>query len=82
MKYVNFERNPDAKPNINNYDGLIVLGGPMNVDQTRQYPNLVTEIEIIKRAIDSQNRFLESVLALSSLQKRSGQKSEKIKSRK
>jgi GMP synthase (glutamine-hydrolysing) len=72
MKYVNFERNPDAKPNINNYDGLIVLGGPMNVDQTKQYHNLVTEIEIIKRAIDS------PVLALSSLQKRSGQKSEKI----
>ena len=45
MKYVNFERNPDAKPNINNYDGLIVLGGPMNVDQTKQYPNLLTEIE-------------------------------------
>ncbi len=58
MKYVNFERNPDAKPKISNYDGLIVLGGPMNVDQTRQYPNLVTEIEIIKRAIDSQKPVL------------------------
>ena len=58
MKYVNFERNPDAKPIINNYDGLIVLGGPMNVDQTKQYHNLVTEIEIIKRAIDSQKPVL------------------------
>ena len=58
MKYVNFERNPDAKPKISNYDGLIVLGGPMNVDQTKQYPNLVTEIEIIKRAIDSQKPVL------------------------
>ncbi len=58
MKYVNFERNPDAKPNINNYDGLIVLGGPMNVDQTKQSHNLGTEIEIIKRAIDSQKPVL------------------------
>ncbi|NIS09929.1 MAG: glutamine amidotransferase, partial [Candidatus Dadabacteria bacterium] len=33
IKYVNFERHPDAIPNIDNYDGLIVLGGPMNVDQ-------------------------------------------------
>ena len=53
IKYVNFERNPNARPNIDNYDGLIILGGPMNVDQVREYPNLLTEIELIKRAFEN-----------------------------
>jgi len=39
IKYVNFERNPNSRPNIDNYDGLIILGGPMNVDQIREYPD-------------------------------------------
>jgi GMP synthase (glutamine-hydrolysing) len=53
IKYVNYERDPDAKPNIDNYDGLIVLGGPMNVDQVDKYPNLLTEVRLIKRAVDT-----------------------------
>ena len=31
IRYVNFGRAPLAEPNLDNYDGLIVLGGPMNV---------------------------------------------------
>jgi len=34
--------------------GLIVLGGPMNVDETDQYPFLATEIQWLRRAIDAQ----------------------------
>jgi GMP synthase (glutamine-hydrolysing) len=33
LRYVNFERTPDADPDARRYDGLIVLGGSMNVDQ-------------------------------------------------
>lgn len=51
IKYVNFERHPDAEPSLEGYDGLIVLGGPMNVDEIDPYPNLVIEVEVIKEAV-------------------------------
>lgn len=53
IKYVNFGRNPQSKPKVKNYDGLIILGGPMNVDQTKEYPNFITEIESIQTAIEN-----------------------------
>ena len=52
IRYINFGRTPDAVPNIDKYDGLIVLGGPMCVDQTDGHPHLLTEIEAIKQAIE------------------------------
>lgn len=51
IRYVNFFRDPDAAPNLDGYKGLIVLGGPMNVDEIEKYPHLKTEIECIKQAI-------------------------------
>lgn len=51
IKYVNFERYPDAEPSLEGYEGLIVLGGPMSVDETRDYPFLETEIRLIKDAM-------------------------------
>ena len=45
LRYVNFDRQPDAKPDIARYHGLIVLGGPMNCDQSGRHPHLETEIE-------------------------------------
>ncbi len=53
IRYVNFGRQPDAQPDIDRYNGLIVLGGPMNCDQAERYPHLQTEIDVIQRAIDS-----------------------------
>lgn len=38
IKYVNFGRYPEFQPSIEGYHGLVVLGGPMNVDKTDQYP--------------------------------------------
>ena len=35
-------------------DGLVVLGGPMNVDETARYPFLAQEVEAIQAAIDRQ----------------------------
>ncbi|MGB5625194.1 MAG: type 1 glutamine amidotransferase [Woeseiaceae bacterium] len=52
IRYVNFGREPDAKPALEKYEALIVLGGPMNSDQIESYPNLVTEVEIIREAVD------------------------------
>ena len=52
MRYVNFSRMPEQRPTLDRYEALIVLGGPMNADQISTYPNLVTEVEIIREAVD------------------------------
>ena len=51
IRYVNFGREPDARPDVSRYNGLIVLGGPMNCDQVDRYPHLATEIDAIQQAI-------------------------------
>jgi len=52
IRYVNFGRNPDHRPTLDKYAALIVLGGPMSSEQIDTYPNLVTEVEIIREAVD------------------------------
>jgi GMP synthase (glutamine-hydrolysing) len=51
-RYCNFGRTPDAQPALDGYHGLIVLGGPMNVDQTDAHPHLETEVRAIGEAVD------------------------------
>jgi GMP synthase (glutamine-hydrolysing) len=51
MRYMNFGRDPHARPDMERYDGLVVLGGPMNVDQAGAYPHLKAEIEAIQTAL-------------------------------
>ena len=51
LRYTNFERTPDSDPDPRRYDGLVVLGGSMNVDQTDEFPHLLTEIEVLKEAL-------------------------------
>ena len=51
IHYVNFERTPDSDPDPRRYDGLVVLGGSMNVDETGAFPHLKTEIEVLKEAL-------------------------------
>lgn len=53
VRYINFGREPDRVPNVTKYDGLIVLGGPMNVSQADQYPHLRTEIKALRIALDN-----------------------------
>jgi len=48
---LNFEQHPDAQPSLDGYAGLVVLGGPMNVDQVDQYPHLARETELIQAAM-------------------------------
>ena len=52
IRYLNFGRTPEAVLDISRYDGLIILGGPMNVDQTQRYPHLETEVQAIHTAIE------------------------------
>lgn len=51
IRFVNFERHPDAQPRLDRYRGLIVLGGPMNVEDQDQRPHLKTELRLIEQAL-------------------------------
>ncbi len=51
IRFVNFERHPDAEPDLAPYRGLVVLGGPMNVDAQARHPHLRTELRLIERAL-------------------------------
>jgi GMP synthase (glutamine-hydrolysing) len=51
IRYVNFGRHPDAEPSLEGYDGLVVLGGPMSVSETRKHRHLTTELRVIEEAI-------------------------------
>ncbi len=51
IRYVNFARNPEARPDLDGYDALIVLGGPMNLDQQERHPHLKTELELLAAAL-------------------------------
>jgi GMP synthase (glutamine-hydrolysing) len=52
IRYLNFGRQPDAVADIGRYHGLVVLGGPMNCDQTARYPHLAAETEAIRAAVE------------------------------
>ena len=52
IRYVNFGRNPHGRPRLDKYAALIILGGPMNADQIEHSPNLSTEVDIIREALD------------------------------
>jgi len=51
IRFHNFQRHPDAQPNVERYHGLIVLGGPMNVEDQHRHPHLRTELLAIEAAL-------------------------------
>lgn len=51
IRYVNFDRHPDARPSVDGYDGVVVLGGPMNVDEVSKFPHLGVELSVIEEAM-------------------------------
>jgi GMP synthase (glutamine-hydrolysing) len=51
VKFVNFERDPHARPRLDRYRGLVVLGGPMNVEDREHRAHLQTEIDVIAQAL-------------------------------
>lgn len=52
IRFHNFERHPGAEPTVDRYRGLIVLGGPMNVEDQHRRPHLKTELRAIERALE------------------------------
>ena len=51
IRFVNFDREPDAQPDVDRYRGLVVLGGPMNVEDQAARPHLRTELRAIERML-------------------------------
>lgn len=51
IKYVNFDRDPDATPNMDKYSGLVVLGGYMGVYDDHKFPHLLHEQHVIEQAL-------------------------------
>jgi GMP synthase (glutamine-hydrolysing) len=51
IRFHNFHRHPDTQPNVDRYNGLIVLGGPQNVMDQHQHPHLKTELLAIEAAL-------------------------------
>jgi GMP synthase (glutamine-hydrolysing) len=51
IRYVNFGRNPHLRPSLEGYGGLVILGGPMSVDDVDLHPHLATEAELVLEAI-------------------------------
>ena len=54
IRYVNFGREPESRPSLDGYEALIILGGPMNSHQIESHPNLITEVGLIREAVDRQ----------------------------
>lgn len=72
IRYVNFGRDPEHRPSLEGYAALIVLGGPMNSDQIDSHPNLVTEVDIIREAVDREMSVLGICLGAQLLAKSLG----------
>ena len=51
IRYINFSRQPDAQPSLEGYDGLIILGGPMSVNDSDRLPHLTREMHVIEQAM-------------------------------
>lgn len=72
IRYVNFGRDAGQRPSLERYAALIVLGGPMNAYQIDTYPNLLTEIEVIREAVDREMSVLGICLGAQLLAKALG----------
>jgi GMP synthase (glutamine-hydrolysing) len=53
IRYVNFARTGLQRLDVRRYHGLVVLGGPMSVNDAARYPHLLAETEAITVAIDA-----------------------------
>ncbi|HCU25394.1 MAG TPA: hypothetical protein DF383_10265, partial [Deltaproteobacteria bacterium] len=51
LRYVNFGRSPEFEPVLDGYDGLVLLGGPMSVNDERRFPHLRHELRLIETAL-------------------------------
>jgi GMP synthase (glutamine-hydrolysing) len=52
IRFRNFDRHPDAHLDVDRYRGLVVLGGPMNVEDHPSRPHLANEMRAIERMLE------------------------------
>ncbi|HYW81570.1 MAG TPA: type 1 glutamine amidotransferase, partial [Thermoguttaceae bacterium] len=52
FEYLELFRAIPSRPDLSQAAGMVVLGGPMNVDQTDEFPFLAAEVDWIREAID------------------------------
>jgi GMP synthase-like glutamine amidotransferase len=50
--------NPVMMPSLHDFDGLVIMGGPMNVSEEGKYPWLSAEKELIRQAITAGKKIL------------------------
>ncbi len=53
IRYLNFSRLADTRPDVGRYHGLVVLGGPMSANEFDRYPHLNIEVDAIRQAVDA-----------------------------
>lgn len=53
IRYVNFARFERVALDVRRYNGLVVLGGPMSVNDTDRYPHLREEMDALRVAIEA-----------------------------
>ena len=53
IRYVNFARAGTQRLDVRRYHGLVVLGGPMSVNDVARFPHLLAETDAIAAAIDA-----------------------------
>lgn len=53
IRYVNFNRSPEARPDPMDYHGLVILGGPMSAADTARHPHLEFEMDAIRDAVEA-----------------------------
>jgi GMP synthase (glutamine-hydrolysing) len=51
IRYVNFAREPDARPSLDSYDGLILMGGEMAVYESHLYEHIRVEMRLVEDAL-------------------------------
>lgn len=51
IRFINFERTPDANPSLDGYDGIVLLGGYMGVYESDSYSHLKIELKLIEEAL-------------------------------
>jgi GMP synthase (glutamine-hydrolysing) len=50
LNIIALDRGASLPPDLDDLDGLIIMGGPQNADETAKFPYLADELDFIKRA--------------------------------
>ena len=58
IQTINLEEAPEARLSADGLDGLVVLGGPMNADDVKNFPYLAREVVLIREMLAQQQPVL------------------------